>query len=302
MLEHAVEPEPGSRELREWGALVPPGAQIPHFDARRPLTRVRRSLARLRFVSLLRPVGPLPLIVVIALALPATLSLAVSAGLGLAHSHAAATPPRLGEGALETSSNWAGFVASHGRFTSVSASWKVPLVTGGLRPTEVAALWVGLDGRGTSTLEQIGTISGMLGGSPAYEVWFEVVPKAPEYVTMAVKPGDSITASVTTAGDGRFTLFIRNNTTHVAFSTLQASPGAELVTAEVVAEAPATISGPAPLPDFGTVRFTNARANGRPIGTFTWDRLNMSSGTVPQADTSVLARDAGSFSVTWRHE
>jgi len=302
MLEHAVGPEPGSRELREWGALVPPGTQIPQVDGRHRLAHVRSSLARLRFVSLLRPVGPLPLIVIIALALPATISLAVSLGLGVAHSNAAATPPRLGEGALETSSNWAGYVASHGRFTSVSASWTVPRVTGGLQPTEVAALWVGLDGRGTSTLEQIGTISGMLGGSPAYEVWFEVVPKGPEYVTLPIKPGDSITASVTTSGDGQFTLFIRNNTTHVAYSTLQPSPGAELVTAEVVAEAPATISGPAPLPDFGTVRFTNARANGRPIGTFTWDHLNMSSGTVPQADTSVLARDAGSFSVTWRHE
>jgi len=302
MPEHANGPDSGSRELREWGALVPPGAQIPQLDGRHSLRRLRSRLARLRFVSLLRPVGPLPLIVIIALALPTTFSLALSLGLGLAHSSAAAQPPRLGEGAFETSSNWAGYVASHGRFTSVSATWTVPRVTGGLQPTEVAALWVGLDGRGTSTLEQIGTLSGMLGGSPAYEVWFEIVPRAPEYVTMTVRPGDSVTASVTTNGDGQFTLFIRNNTTHVAFSTLQPSPRAELVTAEVVAEAPATISGPALLPDFGTVRFTNARANGRPIGTFTWDRLNMSSGTVHQADTSVLARDAGSFSVTWRHE
>jgi hypothetical protein len=291
------------RELRELGALVPPGAQFPQVDGfRHRLARGRRCLARLRFVSLLRPVGPLPLIVIIALALPAAISVAVSLAVGLAQSNAASAPPRLGQGALETSSNWAGYVASHSRFTSVSATWTVPLVKGGLQPTEVAALWVGLDGRGTSTLEQIGTISGMLGGSPAYEVWFEVVPKAPEYVRLAIKPGDSVTASVTASGDGQFTLFIRNNTTHIAFSTSQPSPGAELVTAEVVAEAPATISGPAPLPDFGTVRFANARANGRPIGTFTWDRLNMSTGTVPQADTSALARDAGSFSVTWRHE
>ena len=81
---------------------------------------------------------------------------------------------------------------------------------------------------------------------------------------MAAQPGDSVTASVTTNGDGNFTLFIRNNTTHAAYSTLQPSPGAELVTAEVVAEAPATVSGPSPLPDFGTLTFTNARVNGRP--------------------------------------
>ena len=302
MQEHTVEPDRGWRELRELGAIVAPGEQIPRLETLpRRLARVRRSLTRLRFVSLLRPVGPLPLIVVIALFLPAAISAAVSLGIGIAHSNAPTTP-RLGQGALETSTNWAGYVASGGRFTSVSATWKVPPVKAGTQPTEVAALWVGLDGRGTSTLEQIGTLSGMLGGSPAFEVWYEIVPQAPVYENLAVKPGDSVTASVTTSGDGAFTLFIRNNTTGAAFSTLQQSRGAELVTAEVVAEAPATISGPAPLPDFGTVSFTNARVNGRPIGTFTWDRLSMSSGATPQADTSPLARDAGSFSITWKHE
>ncbi len=303
MQEHAVEPDRGSRELRELGAIVPPGTQIPRLDnLSRRLGQAGRSLTRLRFVSLLRPVGPLPLIVVIALFLPAAISVFTSLGLAIAHERAASAPPRLGQGALETSTNWAGYVASGGRFTSVSATWTVPLVRGGTQPTEVAALWVGLDGRGTRTLEQIGTLSGMLGGSPAYEVWYEVVPQAPVYERMAVKPGDSVTASVTTSGDGNFTLFIRNNTTGVAFSTLQPSAGAELVTAEVVAEAPATISGPAPLPDFGTVRFTNARANGHPIGTFTWDRLSMSTGSTVQAATAPLARDAGSFTITWKHE
>jgi hypothetical protein len=302
MQEHAVEPTRGSRELRELGALVPPGEQIPRLEnPPRRAARALRCLARLRFASLLRPVGPLPLLVVIALFTPAAISVVTSVAIGVAHG-SAATAPRLGQGALETSSNWAGYVASRGRFTSVSATWMVPPVKGGTQPTEVAALWVGLDGRGTSTLEQIGTLSGMLGGSPAYEVWYEVVPQAPVYERLAVKPGDSVTASVTTSGDGEFTMFIRNNTTGAAFSTLQPSRGAELVTAEVVAEAPAPISGPAPLPDFGTIRFTNARANGRPIGTYSWDRLSMSSGATLQAATSPLGRDAGSFSITWKHQ
>jgi hypothetical protein len=301
MQDHAVEPDSASRGLHELGALVSPGRQIaggPVHTGR--LARAYRSLRRLRFVSLLRPVGPLPLIVIIALCTPAAISVFVSLGLGVAHSDAAT--PRLAQGALETSSNWAGYVASHGRFTSVSASWVVPAVKVGTQPTEVAAVWVGIDGRGTRNLEQIGTLSAELGGSPAYEVWFEVVPKAPVYVRMALSPGDSVTASVTTNGDGNFTLFIRNNTTHTAYSTLQPSPGAELVTAEVVAEAPATVSGPSPLPDFGTLTFTNARVDGRPIGTFNWDRLSMSAYTTRQAVTSPLARDADTFSVTWKHE
>jgi hypothetical protein len=301
MNRRAGEPAEALRALRELGAVVTPGEQLPRLQsAPRRLATLRRSLAGLRFSSFLRPIGPLPLIVVIALCLPAALSAVVSLSLDVAHSQAAARP-KLAQGALDTSTNWAGYVVSHGRFTRVSASWTEPAVKPGTEPTEVTAMWVGLDGRGTSNLEQIGTLSGMLGGSPAYEIWYEIVPQAPVYVNMAIKPGDSVTASVTTNGQGDFTLFIRNNTTHVAFSTNQRSPGAELVTAEVVAEAPATISGPTPLPDFGTITFTNARVNGQPIGTHRWTRLSMSSDT-PQAVTSPLARDAGTFSVTWKHE
>ncbi len=301
MNRRAGEPAEALHALHELGAVVTPGEQLPRLQsAPRRLASLRRSLAGLRFSSLLRPVGPLPLIVVIALCLPAAVSAVVSLSLDVAHSQAAARP-KLAQGALDTSTNWAGYVVSHGRFTRVSASWVEPAVKPGTQPTEVAAMWVGLDGRGTSNLEQIGTLSGMLGGSPAYEIWYEIVPQAPVYVNMAIKPGDSVTASVTTNGQGDFTLFIRNNTTHVAFSTNQRSPGAELVTAEVVAEAPATISGPTPLPDFGTITFTNARVNGQPIGTHRWTRLSMSSDT-PQAVTSALARDAGTFSVTWKHE
>ena len=301
MNRRAGEPAQALHALHELGAVVTPGEQLPRPPSRPGrLARLVRSLRGLRFSSFLRPVGPLPLIAVIGLCLPAAISAVVSVSLDVAHSQEAARP-KIAQGALDASTNWAGYVVSHGVFTRVTATWTEPAVKTGSQPTEVAALWVGLDGRGTRNLEQIGTLSGMLGGSPAYEVWYEIVPQAPVYVNMAIKPGDSVTASVTTAGDGKFSLFIRNNTTHQAFSTVQSSPGAELVTAEVVAEAPATISGPTPLPDFGTITFTNARVNGRPLGTYRWDRLSMGSDT-PQALTSALARDAGTFSVTWKHE
>ncbi len=302
MLEHSHEPGSGSRSLREMGAVVGPGQQLSGGRVRRdPLARALRSLRGLRLSSLLRPVGPLPLLVVVALCLPAAISVVTSVTLGIDRSEAAANP-KVAQGALENSTNWAGYVASHGRFTSVTASWLVPAVQGGAHPTEVVAMWVGIDGRGTRNLEQIGTLSAMLGGSPSYEVWYEVVPQPPVYVRLPVKPGDSVTASVTTSGDGKFTLFIRDDTTDTAYSTLQPSPGAELVTAEVVAEAPAGVAGPVPLPNFGTLHFSGARVNGQPIGTYHWDRLSMSSNGTAQATTSPLAHDAGSFTVTWKHE
>ena len=83
--------------------MVTPGEQLPRLQsAPRRLASLRRSLAGLRFSSLLRPVGPLPLIVVIALCLPAAVSAVVSLSLDVAHSQAAARP-KLAQGALDTS-------------------------------------------------------------------------------------------------------------------------------------------------------------------------------------------------------
>ena len=234
----------------------------------------------------------------VALALPV---IAISLAIGLTRT-GAEPRPHMGRGALQVSHNWAGYVATGARFTSVSATWLVPAVRSGTQPTEVAAVWVGLDGRGTKTLEQIGTVSGLLGGTYYYGAWYEVVPRAPVYLNMPIRPGDSVTASVTYGRDGLFTLALVDNTSGQRFAVREASPGAELVTAEVVVEAPGTVSGLAPLPDFGKIGFTSALANGRPIGTFIWNRMSMNNGFDLQAATSSLGRDAASFSVAWHHE
>src|SRR5208283_1022555 len=58
------------------------------------------------------------------------------------------------------SSNWSGYAVngSAGSVTSASASWIVPTVSGGTG-TAYAAFWTGIDGFGSSTVEQIGTLS-----------------------------------------------------------------------------------------------------------------------------------------------
>jgi hypothetical protein len=268
----------------------------------------RETRMRLHLVGALMPLGSVPperprrrrlwvVVGAVSVAFIAALFLA----LVLSRSQAE-TRPQLGRGALQLSHNWAGYVAKGARFTSVRATWRVPAVRSGTQPTEVAAVWVGLDGRGTQTLEQIGTVSGLLGGSYYYAAWYEVVPQPPVYLTMPVKPGDSVSASVTYGRDGLFALALRDNTTGQRFAVRQTSPGAELVTAEVVVEAPGTTTGLAPLPDFGKIGFSGATANGRPIGTFAWDRMSMNDGFDLQAATSPLGGDAASFAVDWRHE
>ena len=62
--------------------------------------------------------------------------------------------------AAATSTNWAGYAAAGpaGTFTSVSSSWTQPTVTCSGQQT-FSSFWVGLDGDGTQSVEQIGRAS-----------------------------------------------------------------------------------------------------------------------------------------------
>jgi len=288
-----------TRALRDAGAIAAPRLQSPPPFAvgsppHPPFADERHSAPPRRSY-----LSRWPLYVAVIVVLVAALAVPLAFGIALVQ---AAAPIRFGPGTAEQSANWAGYVLTGTRFTSIKATWTVPQVAPGTQPTEVAAFWVGLDGRGTEALEQIGTLSGMLGGTEYYAAWFEIVPNPPAYLTMDLKPGDVVTASVTAAPNDQFRLRIYNHRNGQQYTTFETSKGAELVTAEVVAEAPGTLTGLAPLPDFAYVHFGQAYANGRPIGTFHWNRLTMAAGVDVQAETSPLGRDAASFNVIWRHQ
>jgi hypothetical protein len=74
---------------------------------------------------------------------------------------------------------------------------------------------------------------------------------------------------------------------------------AKLGSAEVIAEAPSS-GGVLPLANFGTVGFSAATVNGKPIGSFNPDRIDMVSGTTTKATTSALT-NGKAFTVTWDH-
>jgi hypothetical protein len=75
---------------------------------------------------------------------------------------------------------------------------------------------------------------------------------------------------------------------------------AQLASAEVIAEAPSSSGGVLPLANFGTASFSAARVNGKTIGSFSPDRINMVSGSTIKASTSALTNGTA-FSVTWKH-
>ena len=85
------------------------------------------------------------------------------------------------------SSNWAGYMdtpAAGNAYTSVSASWTVPSISGGQRYA-AAAQWIGLGGVSTTDLLQMGTLEDIENGQAVAKVFYEQLPSvAQEVVTV----------------------------------------------------------------------------------------------------------------------
>ena len=194
-----------------------------------------------------------------------------------------------------TSSNWSGYAVAtnlnspqSNSVTAVSGSWTVPTVTG--TGTAYSAVWVGIDGDTSSSVEQIGTEEDIVNGRAEYSVWYEMYPLGSVAISsMSVSPGDNITASVQylTSGTnaGKFQLTITDTSqTNDTFTTYQSASGAQRSSAEWIVEAPSSNQGILSLANFGSVTFSNATAtiNGvtGPIDSTSWQAsaINMSAG------------------------
>ncbi|MBV8958604.1 MAG: hypothetical protein JOZ37_13500 [Actinobacteria bacterium] len=198
------------------------------------------------------------------------------------------------------SQNWSGYVASGGRFTTVSGSWTVPAVNCSSTPNGVVALWVGIDGAGSKTVEQTGTFSACDQGSASYAAWYEAFPASSIILPNPVGPGDNMSATVTNTGPNTFSLVLTNNSRGWT-STNNIQVRGRLASAEAIVEAPSLHGQIVPLADFGSTGFSNVTVNGAPLSsTRGLQPVTMASlGGVVKAVPSVLS--GGSFSVSWRH-
>jgi hypothetical protein len=221
-----------------------------------------------------------------------------------------------GDGTAE-SSNWAGYSIAGASFTSAQGSWIVPEVDcSGVKGNQATAVWVGLDGDTSSTVEQIGTSSDCSGSDPVYYAWYEFYPNPVQLITVVpVNPGDHITASVVYNGDNKFTLSMTDLTTGKSLNGTATFEGAKRASAEWIVEAPLTQQGgkllPLPMANFGKALFgdgytgvsgTNYAAG--PIGSFGTYDVEMISKTAssssPQTATcSALGWSLTSFSCVW---
>ncbi len=237
----------------------------------------------------------------------------------------------------QVSQNWAGYVVggsdSSTQFSNVSGSWVQP-TSKCSGAQDYAAFWVGIGGSGQSSsygsslgdgqstsLEQIGTQGDCTGNGTEYYAWYELVPAAPVQLSLAIHPGNHISASVGVNGSN-IAFSLTDKTTGQSFTkTLQAN-NPDTSSAEWIAEAPSQCDGsgnctPLALSDFGAVDFTNASAtaNGH-TGTISdpsWTAEPVALGAGGSYDVSLggsdnsagatpstLSSDGSSFSVSWQ--
>ena len=199
----------------------------------------------------------------------------------------------------DQSTNWSGYAAT-GSFSSVSANWTEP--TGHCTSaTRYSSFWVGLDGFNSSTVEQTGSEVDCSGGSPVYYSWYEMYPAFPVNFSNTVRPGDKFFGSVTFNGGSSYTLVLQDITQGWKHTVNKSLSGAANSSAEVIAEAPCCTAsgGILPLANFGTVNFSNAKANGSAIGNSSPVQIDMIDNSGRLKDQTSSLSGGGSFSDTW---
>ena len=218
----------------------------------------------------------------------------------------------------EASTNWAGYAVRHQQpFTSVTGRWVQPAALCTADST-FSAFWLGLGGFEDSAfaVEQTGTLANCRDGIPYYRAWYELYPKPPVYLNMAVNPGDVLSATVSVAGK-TVVVRLKNVTRSKLFTKKLRMNRPDLGSAEWVAEAPTGCDyigncSTLPLTNFGSVTFSHSSATvkghkGRisdPAWSATTIELHSDLGNGAEAGANAipgaLGSDGGSFAVTWQ--
>ncbi len=170
----------------------------------------------------------------------------------------------------------------------------------GSSPDSFSGHWVGLDGAGTSTVEQDGILAACQGTDPVYSAWYEMFPQPPVYATMAVRPGNAIVARVSYSRRyHKYTLTVTNTTTGSVFLRTKKCPSGstcQRLSAEAISEAPSSGSSILPLSNFRAESFSNIRVTAQKglrggLRAPWWNTLSVTTagvqGTVMDQPTSI---------------
>jgi len=209
------------------------------------------------------------------------------------------TQPGTPASVTSSSSNWSGYAASGGTFTSVTATWTVPTVSATSPGAD--ATWVGIGGLESQDLIQAGTQAMVDGTGVAYTAWIEMLPQSSRDVPLSVTAGDSVTVAITQQSGNDWLIAMKNNSTGGTYNvTVQYSSSKS--SAEWVQEAPSVGRGLVSLDQFGTVQFRAASAvrDGKTmtlsgLGAKAITMINGQGQTIAQPST--IGSDGSSFTV-----
>jgi hypothetical protein len=163
-----------------------------------------------------------------------------------------------------TSTNWSGYAAARGPYTQISASWVVP-APGATAGPSYSSTWIGIDGFDNTSLIQVGTEQDYVARA-RYYAWWEILPSAESRIGgLAVAGGDRMTASITRAAGGAWTISLLDRTSGQSFAITQTYSG-PLGSAEWMVEAPNVGSRPAELARYGQTSMESLQANGTSPG------------------------------------
>ena len=159
--------------------------------------------------------------------------------------------------------NWAGYAANRAgtTFRHVSASFPVPYLNCQGTTPSYSSHWVGLDGLGSSSVEQVGIEADCTGSTAQYYAWYEMYPK-PVTIVFPVRAGNAVQASVTYKQPTRkFVLMLRDTTSgrHLIRTLKCAAKACLRSSAEIISEAPSNgTGGILPLADYRAEGFSGS--------------------------------------------
>jgi hypothetical protein len=210
------------------------------------------------------------------------------------------------------SANWAGYAVTGASYRRVTGSWVVPQGRCTAGSPTASATWVGLGGfkPESGSVEQIGTqFECTDSGSPRYAAWYELLPAASVTIPMKVRPGDTVSASVTVVRT-HVSVVLRNRTTGERFAKRLHMSAPDVTSAEWIVEAPSACTRTGgcdvlPLSDFGSTPFSHVSATstdghtGNPADA-AWSATALTlSHSGASGIPSGLSSQGSSFSVTY---
>jgi hypothetical protein len=152
------------------------------------------------------------------------------------------------------STNWSGYSATCGPYTSVWGTFTVPSLVTPIAPDSIVSEWVGIDGATNTDLIQAGAYESQ--ACDCVTPWWEVLPAAATDIPMTVAANDQVTVTIDQVSGTSWEISLTDDTNHQTFSITRPYTG-PATSAEWIVEDPSGYGGGLyPFSDYTTTTFS----------------------------------------------